>query len=235
MAVWKIEKHVILCIIFLVVFLTGIIICWATSSSRLAGKIIIIDAGHGGIDPGANRPGILEKDINLAVALYIKNILNSHGAKVILSRESDVDLSDQCDNTKVRGRYHKDLAARLELVEKSDADLFVSIHANSNGNAKRRGAECFYSAKSAPGKVLANTIQAELHTTVNANEKANPGNYFVLRRNKVPAVLIEAGYITNREERTLLMSSDYQQKLASAIASGIIKYYQTHSGPFADP
>lgn len=192
---------------------------------KLASKVIVVDAGHGGIDPGANRPGVLEKDINLAIALELKNVLNKYGAKVVLSRQTDVDLSDECDNEKVRGRYHRDLMARVEMAEESDADLFISIHANAVTNAKRHGAEVFYSAKSDAGKALANSIQTELCKVAQANRAAKTADYFVLRRNKIPAALIEVGYITNMEERTTLQSPEYQRKLAEAIATGIYNYY----------
>lgn len=193
---------------------------------QLANKIIIVDAGHGGVDTGANRPGILEKNINLAVALQLKTILNQYGAKVVLSRQEDIELSSECDDERVRGRYHRDLAARIELVEESDADIFISIHANAVGNAKRHGAEVFYYAKSEQGKLLANTIQTELHKITHTPATASPGNYFVLRRNKIPAALIEIGYITNSDERRLLQTADYQNKLAETIALGICNYYQ---------
>lgn len=191
----------------------------------LSGLVIIVDAGHGGIDPGANRPGILEKDINLAVSLKLKNVLNRYGAKVVLSRNQDIDLSGECDNAKIKSRYRRDLAARIELAEESDADLFISIHANSTQNSKRRGAESFYYSQSAQGKALANSIQAELMKVVQAAPEAFAANYFVLRRNRIPATLIELGYITNIEERVLLQSPDHQQKLAEAIGAGILSYY----------
>ena len=196
-----------------------------TLTHKLTGKVIVVDAGHGGIDPGANRPGVLEKDINLAIALELKNILNQDGAKVVLSREADVDLSGECDNEKVKGRYHRDLAARVEMVEESDADLFISIHANAVANAKRHGAEVFYYAKSDDGKTLANSIQVELCKVTQTAHTASTADYFVLRRNKIPAALIEVGYITNRKERTALQSPEYQKKLAESIAAGIHNYY----------
>lgn len=193
--------------------------------SRLSGKIIVVDAGHGGIDPGANRPGVLEKDINLAIALQLKNILNQYGAKVVLSRQGDIELSAECDNEKVRGRYRRDLTARVEMVEESDADLFVSIHANATSNTKRQGAEVFYYAKSETGKALSDSIQTELGKVAKAAPTASTADYFVLRRNKIPAALIEVGYITNREELSLLQSPEHQEKLAEAIAKGIYNYY----------
>ncbi|WP_425061413.1 Germination-specific N-acetylmuramoyl-L-alanine amidase [Sporomusa carbonis] len=196
------------------------------TNHKLTDKVIVVDAGHGGIDPGANRPGILEKDINLAIALKLKDILNQYGAKVVLSRQTDIELSPECDNEKIRGRYHRDLAARVEMVEESNADLFISIHANAVTNAKRHGAEVFYAAASEAGKTLATSIQTELCKVTQANRTAKPADYFVLRRNKIPAALVEVGYITNMEERMALQTPEYQRKLAEAIAAGIYNYCQ---------
>jgi len=225
MKVFQIKNYKVIVILCIIIACIGFMVCFATENSQpLSGKIIVIDAGHGGIDPGANRPGIAEKDINLAIALHLKDILHNYGAKVILSRESDIDLSQNCDNPKVNGRYRRDLAARLEMVEESDADLFVSIHANVSSNTKRRGPESFYFAKSEASQSLANSIQAEFQVITNAIKQANPGDYFVLRRNKVAAALIEVGYITNPDERSLLQSREYQYKLAEAIAKGIYNY-----------
>lgn len=195
------------------------------ASNTLAGKIIVVDAGHGGIDPGANRPGVLEKDINLAIALHLKDSLNQYGAKVLLSRQSDVDLSSECDNESVKSRYHRDLMARVEMVEESDADLFISIHANAVQNANRHGAEVFYYNKSEEGKELAKSIQNELCGVTKINRIAKNADFFVLRHNKIPAVLIEVGYITNINELQLLQTPEYQRKLAEAIVKGVY-YYQ---------
>lgn len=197
-----------------------------TAGVSLSGKIIVVDAGHGGIDPGANRPGVLEKDINLAVALQVRNVLQSSNAKVILTRDTDVELSGLCDNENVRGRYRRDLNARLEMIQESDADLFVSIHANASSKQQRRGIECYYFAKSEASKTLALLIQEQLRTVAPISQEAEPAGFFVLRRNKVPAVLVETGFITNQEERALLQSPEYQRKLAEAIVAGIDKYYQ---------
>jgi len=205
--------------------LIGTLYVHEDSYSKLSGKIIVVDAGHGGIDPGANRPGVLEKDINLAIALELKTVLNQYGAKVVLSRQTDIELSTECDNEKVRGRYHRDLTARVEMAEESDADLFISVHANAVSNTKRQGAEVFYYAKSATSKALSNSIQVELGKVAKTVPTPTTADYFVLRRNKIPAALIEVGYITNIEELSLLQSPEHQQKLAEAIAKGINNYY----------
>jgi N-acetylmuramoyl-L-alanine amidase len=223
------RRHFVFCLlpVFLLLGVLGSYVF--VTANPLTGKVILVDAGHGGIDSGANRPGILEKDINLAVALQLKEILNGYGAKVVLSRDIDIELSELCDNEKVKGRYRRDLAARIEMVEESDADVFVSIHANASPHSKRRGVEAYYYDKSENGKILANAIQSEVIKITPAATKAAPGDFFVLKRNKIPAALIEIGYITNPEERTLLQSSEHQQKLAESIAKGIQNYYHNNN------
>jgi N-acetylmuramoyl-L-alanine amidase len=204
-----------------------VLCCFAlvlVSGQSLAGKIVVIDAGHGGIDSGANRPGAIEKQINLAVALKVRDRLKEFGAKVILTRDTDVELSDLCDNEKVRGRYSRDLNARLEMVEESDADLFVSIHANASADPKRRGVECYYAGQAEAGKRLALAIQEQLRIVAPVSQAARPADYFVIRRNKVPAALIEVGFITHAQELALLQTPEYQTALAAAIASGIDCY-----------
>jgi N-acetylmuramoyl-L-alanine amidase len=220
------KRHIFLLLLPTILLLSALFI-HDSIAHNLSGKIIVVDAGHGGIDPGANRPGVIEKDINLSVALELKNVLNEYGAKVILSRQTDTELSTECDNERVRGRYHRDLTARVEMAEESDADLFISIHANAVSNPDRQGAEVFYYAKSKAGKALSNSIQTALNkVTTKPTPSPDAADYFVLRRNHIPAALIEVGYITNLEERSLLQSPEYQRTLAKAIAQGIYDYYQ---------
>jgi N-acetylmuramoyl-L-alanine amidase len=189
------------------------------------GKTIVVDAGHGGVDTGASRSGILEKDINLAISLKVRDILQSQGFNVVLTRDKDTELSGLCDNNKVRGRYRRDLSARVESIGRSGADLFVSIHANVSSEAKRRGIECYY-ANYEESRKLAEAIEAQLGLIAPISQKAKVGNFFVLRRSKVPAALIEVGFITNQEEQTLLQDHEYQRKLAETIVKGILQYYQ---------
>lgn len=193
-------------------------------AEQSSGKTIVIDAGHGGVDSGANRPGILEKDINLAIALEVRDILKSQEFHVVLTRDTDKELSGMCDNDKVRGRYHRDLSARVESIGENSADLFVSIHANACSEAKRKGIECYY-AKSPESKKLAEAIEEQLGRVAPVSQKAKPGNFFVLRRSKVPAVLIEVGFITNQAEKALLETEEYQRKIAESIVKGIMQYY----------
>ncbi|MCE5284530.1 MAG: N-acetylmuramoyl-L-alanine amidase [Pelosinus sp.] len=223
MKIWCISRRYCLLAIFSFLVPIGFILSQLIAGQS-GGKTIVIDAGHGGVDTGANRPGVLEKDINLAIALAVRDILRSHGFNVVLTRDADTELSGSCDNDKVRGRYRRDLSARVEAVAKSGADLFVSIHANVSSAATRRGIECYF-APSGGSKNLALAIEEQLVLVAPISQRAKAGNFFVLRRSQVPAVLIEAGFITNQEERALLENPKYQRKLAEAISKGILKYY----------
>jgi N-acetylmuramoyl-L-alanine amidase len=227
MKVYYLSRRCLWLVLLPVLVCVHVVFSDMAEDKSLAGKIIVVDAGHGGVDSGANRPGVREKDINLAIALQVRDGLQGSNAKVMLTRDTDVELSGSCDNEKVRGRYRRDLNARLELIQESDADLFVSIHANASSNPRQRGVECYYYSKSEAGKTLALLIQEQLRTVAPISQEAERANFFVLRRNHVPAVLIETGFITNPNERVLLQSPEYQRKIAEAIVSGIVKYYQT--------
>ena len=146
---------------------------------------------------------------------------------MVLTRETDRDLSGLCDNEAIRGRYQRDLNARHEMIQENDADLFVSIHANASLKPRHRGAECYYFAKSEQGKALALAIQDQLAILSPLSQEARPADFFVLRYSEVPAVLIEVGFITNQEEKTLLQSPLYQRKIAQAIMLGIVNYFST--------
>lgn len=220
------KKNLFLAFIPLLLF--TFLVSNSMDDATLSGKVIIVDAGHGGVDTGANRPGILEKDINLAVAILVKNNLEHHHAKVILSRADDSDLSDDCDNQLIHGRWRRDLAARVELVEEHQADLFISIHANVSPSPKSQGAEVFYAAQSAQSQLLADQLQTTLNAFKKATKKAAKADYFVLRRNTVPAALIELGYLTNPQEKELLLDPHYQYELSDAIVQGILNYYMNN-------
>jgi len=192
----------------------------------LSQATIVLDPGHGGIDPGANRPGILEKDINLAVALRLQAILAQRGAHVVLTRDRDVSLEDRSSDPKISGRYHRDLAARIEIAAASGADLFISIHANAS-SVGGRGAQTFFCPGSETGRALAEAVHTEIVALAGGPALPQPGNFFVLRRMSIPAILVETGYITNSREKELLLSPAYQERLAEAIARGIIRFWRS--------
>jgi N-acetylmuramoyl-L-alanine amidase len=223
MKIWFIPRRYYIFVLVSFLVPLGLLLSQAIDGQN-TGRTIVVDAGHGGVDTGASRQGVLEKDINLAIALEVRDILQSQGFHVVLTRAKDTELSGLCDNSKVRGRYRRDLSARVEAIGKSGADLFVSIHANVSSEAKRRGIECYF-APFEESKKLALAIEAQLGLMAPISQKAKGGNFFVLRRSKVPAALIEVGFITNQEEQILLQDLEYQRKLAESIVKGILEYY----------
>ncbi len=192
-------------------------------SYGVANKIIVIDPGHGGFDPGAWRGNIFEKDITLQISKKLAENLSKAGAMVIMLRETDCALTPENSGT-LRERKRQDLINRVKRANQVKADLYISIHINADPSPKWSGAQTFYSSRSEQSKVLAETIQEELTRILgNTNRKAKTGNYYILEHVDMPAVIVEAGFISNPEEARLLIDSEYQARVAYAVFSGIVK------------
>lgn len=188
---------------------------------ELLGKIIYIDPGHGGIDPGAIYKDIKESEINLKISEKIKNELESLGATVYLTRYGDYDLS--LPNTINRKR--SDLSRRGNIINNSNCDIYVSIHLNSETSSSWHGAQVFYDDVNSENEKIAELMQEELKKSLKTTREAKLNNdIYLSKRVKRPGVLIEVGFISNPNERYLLKQDSYQQKAASTITSGIKKY-----------
>ncbi|WP_460299286.1 N-acetylmuramoyl-L-alanine amidase [Clostridium botulinum] len=186
-----------------------------TVISNLGSKTVVIDAGHGGYDSGAVGPtGIKEKDVTLKVALKLGKILENNGVRVIYTRTSD--------NVSWPSNESQDLAARVAIANSNNTDLYVSIHANSfNGSAN--GTETYYYSGSAKGKEAAEAVQKELVNAIGLYDRGTKtAGYYVLKNTISPSILVELGFIDNRNEEILLNSDWFQQKCAEAIAKGIL-------------
>lgn len=198
-----------------------------TLSWIVAGKKIVIDPGHGGMFPGKiSDNNILEKDINLEVSKHLRNILQEAGARVILTREKDVDLVDPSENGKLILKLRSDLKKRVEIAKENDADLFISIHCNAIPSAKWRGAQTFYDSKNEQSKLIAMNIQKEIISQLkntDRNALARDGT-FLFDNLEIPAIIIELGFLSNPEEAELLSDLQYQYRLAYSIHSGIVKH-----------
>ncbi|MCM1088233.1 MAG: N-acetylmuramoyl-L-alanine amidase [Muribaculaceae bacterium] len=185
---------------------------------------IVIDAGHGGADPGkVGINGALEKDINLKIVQKLKDFLEQQDIEVILTRDSDAGLYDEnASNKKVQ-----DMKRRVELIEAANPALIVSIHQNSYHEEYVHGAQTFYYDGSEAGKQLAEKIQQVLLKEVDENNtrmaKAND-SYYLLKKTSYPIVIVECGFLSNSEEAQKLESDYYQEKLAWAIHLGILQY-----------
>ena len=185
---------------------------------------IVIDPGHGGRDPGkVGVNHLLEKDINLEIALKLRGLLEEAGIKVIMTREEDVGLYEETDSNKKRA----DLNRRVRLIHTNNADLAISIHQNSFTQEDVKGAQAFYYSKSEQGKLLAELIQdylkKELADQNHRKAKSNT-NYYMLTKTECPLVIVECGYLSNAAEADLLGNDEYQEKVAIGISKAILEF-----------
>lgn len=181
---------------------------------------IVIDAGHGGFDPGkVGVSNTLEKDINLAIAKKLETLLEENGYTVVMTRSDDRAL---CAGTE-RSKKMADMTNRVALIEETKPALAVSIHQNSF-SAGTKGAQVFYYTESGASKMLAEKIQADIKEAVgDDNHRKAKGNrdYYMLRKTTCPFVIVECGFLSNPEEEQLLCDEKYQGKMAKGIAEGV--------------
>lgn len=197
---------------------------WNAWSLPLNGKIIVLDAGHGGMDGGANFGSVQEKEISLKVTHKIKDYLQEQGALVILTREDDRDLGG---TGSIRERKRKDLHERVKIINESDADLFLSIHLNAFPSKSSKGAQTFYTERYEENKQAALFIQAEIKRNLeNTTREAKIIRQIYLMSNaKKPGALVEIGFLSNVSERQNLMDDAYQEKMAASVYKGILRYF----------
>lgn len=202
--------------------------------SELGGVRIVVDAGHGGEDGGASVGEIVESDITLIIAKELQKQLEKKGATVIMTRTKEGDaIAEHAPSEKFtsnRERKFSDLKLREQIVLEEEPDLFISVHVNAIPESRWRGAQVFYHPSGHPnGEFLAKSIQESLRDQLKNTDRealAITGVY-LLKNVPVPSVLVETGFLSNPEERELLMDSKYQKKVAKAILEGIITYELT--------
>ncbi|MHB0884615.1 MAG: N-acetylmuramoyl-L-alanine amidase [Bacillota bacterium] len=196
-------------------------------SRTVAGRRILIDPGHGGIDPGVVRGKIEEKDINLAISLQLKKLLQEAGMAVLLTRETDTDLCYSKDEEEI-GRHKKmDLKSRVFVAESFGAEVYLGIHANSSSITGCKGPQTFYNSASNPdGGRLARLIQEEMvKVSPTTREAADVTNQYMLKTLKVPAVTVEVGFVSNGQDASRLTDPRYQRRMAWAIFSGTVRFF----------
>ncbi len=194
-------------------------------TSTISGKKIVIDAGHGGIDPGTRSiSGLKEKELNLELALKLKRHLAMVGVYCVMIRERDRDFSDS--NEDFATKKKRDLSYRTRTANQSGADLYLSIHANSFPQSIYKGAQTFYEKSDPKSKFLAEAIQYQLVRRLGPNRRrAKVGDYRVLNDTNMPGVMIEVGFLSNPEEARLLGDDGYRERIAKAIFYGVIDYF----------
>jgi len=188
---------------------------------------VVLDAGHGGNDPGkVGINGVPEKEVNLQIALFVKQFLEAADVRVVMTREADDGLYDaDAANKKVQ-----DMKRRIAIMEEAAPQLCVSIHQNSYPEEYVHGAQVFFYNGSKEGERLADLLQTQLKQTVDPENKrqikAND-SYYLLKKTTLPTVIVECGFLSNAEEAGKLCTEEYQQRVAWAIHLGILKYLNT--------
>lgn len=221
------KVHILLTgFLFLFSFLFGRQIAAFAKSHNLKNRstVIVLDAGHGGRDPGkVGVNNVLEKDVNLAIVYKLKDLFENKGFTVVLTRTDDNDLSSEASTN------HKmeDLTKRVEIMKKNHADLVISIHQNSFTDASSCGPQVFYYGESAESEALAIELQNALDETLEVSDsrgiKCNNG-YYIFKNSPAPIAIVECGFLSNSNEADLLSTDMYQNKLARTIYEGACRY-----------
>ena len=226
----KFKKITYLIFIFILstIFFTLSNLYVLTNNNNVLNKIIVLDAGHGGEDGGASsKEGTLEKDLNLAITLKVKQILEKKDFKVILTRENDSSLDQGEEN--ISKRKVSDLNNRIKIINNSNADMVVSIHMNSFPQEKYYGWQTFYKANCIYSKEIATNIQNCIKNNIdieNNRVTMEIKNIKIIEKSTIPAILVECGFLSNKEESERLKDEEYQNKLANGICQGIIMWYE---------
>lgn len=207
---------------------------WNAWNLPLSGKIIILDAGHGGIDGGANVGGVMEKSIALNVTLKLRDYLQEQGALVMLTRNDDSDVANK-DTKGIRNRKQEDLRNRVKFINDSAADLFLTIHLNAFPSESSKGAQTFYTNRFEENEQVAKFIQAEIIRNLENTSRAPRliNRVYLMEQAKKPGALVEIGFLSNPEERARLVNDAYQEKIAASIYKGILRYLTEKKMPEA--
>ena len=186
-------------------------------SSKKEEIVIVVDPGHGGEDPGkVGSNDVLEKDLNLQIAMKVKTMLEDAGITIVMTREDD----------KVPKAKKEDLDERVKLINDTNPKLALCIHQNSYPDESVKGAQVFYHTTTEQAEDVASIVQEELRVVDPENKRQIKENdtYYMLKYTKVPTIIVECGFLTNPEEAAKLTEEEYQNQLAQAICEGIIKW-----------
>ncbi len=223
-----VKKSVFIALGIIIAIGATIGICCGMGASSVASvgvKVIVIDAGHGGIDAGVR--GITteakESDINLAIAKKLKGYFQEAGFKAVMTRKTNAGLY----GTSGKGFKMRDMKKRKQIIADNNADMVISIHQNFCPIPSKRGGTVFFDKTSESGKALADSIQSVLNG-LNEDIKKNEalaGDYYMLKCTENPSVIVECGFLSNTEDEKLLNDAEYQKQIAYAIFKGAVAYY----------
>ena len=199
-----------------------------TTSTPVSGQTIVIDAGHGVPDEGAqSSTGTTEAETNLKISLKVQNLLEQSGCTVILTRSDENAIYDVDSNT-LKQKKISDIRNRVKIGNESSADIFVSIHLNKIPQQQYYGWQCFYKEGNEQSNKLAKSIQENLNKSMqkeNNRVAMKIDNIYIIKHVEIPTSIVECGFLSNPEEEKQLLDDNYQNRLAWGIYSGIINYF----------
>jgi N-acetylmuramoyl-L-alanine amidase len=227
-------------LLFLLLFavIAGLFSVWAMHTDRHVSTLpddpptpadftVVIDAGHGGEDGGCEGNGLVEKDLNLDISLRIATLLREAGVRVVMTREEDVLLYDKSSDF-VGKKKAQDVRRRLEIAKECENPVLVSIHMNYFAQTQYSGLQVWYSKNDPSSKSLANLIQSKVKATLQQSNKRTikeaTSSIFLLHNATFPAVLIECGFLSNKDDARALSNADYRHQLTKTIFSAIMDY-----------
>jgi len=189
----------------------------------LFGKLIVLDPGHGGVDPGAVYKDLYEKNYNLTFALTLKNVLERNGASVLMTRYGDYDLS----SPNVSSRKRSDFNNRIKLIDEWSPDMYISLHMNYLNQTEYYGAQVFYANSHERNKYISELFQKELnyYFSFSKETKKIGEDKYMFKRIKTKGILIEYGFISSPKDRQNLMEEDYRIELSQVVVNALIKYF----------
>lgn len=213
---------VVMIIVLSIILSVGVISVVGKESPKSV-YTIVVDAGHGGRDNGCSGSGgSKESEINLQVAKELKKYLESYGIKVVLTRADGNGLYS-ADATNFK---ESDMANRMKIINDTNPNMVISIHQNSFTDSTVKGAQAFYQENYEESKLFAEGVQSQLLSQLpNAKSECNKGDYYLLKESNYPSIIVECGYLTNKEEESMLMTEEYREKVAYAIMCGVVKYF----------
>ena len=229
-------KKIISVLTILSLFIVGIITITGkkdkdyieTVSLPVSGKVIVVDAGHGVPDEGAEADdGTSEAETNLKIALKLQNLLETSGCKVILTRSDENAIYD-IDSKTLKQKKISDIRNRVKIGNESSADIFVSIHLNKIPQKQYDGWQTFYKEGSEEGNKLATLIQSNLNESIQKENKRvakTIQNIYIINKVEIPTTIVECGFLSNIEEEKKLLDDGYQNRLAWGLYNGIIDYF----------
>ena len=217
------KRYVFLFIITSILFFSLAFKSAMNNNFPLFGRLIVVDAGHGGADPGSIYGNLYEKDYNLLMARNLKEVLENKGATVLMTRDGDYDLS--APNTSHRKK--SDFDNRIKLINNSNADVYISLHMNYLEDNKYFGAQSFYTNKVKQNPKIAQTCQDAFNYFFDYDKptKSISNDKYMYKELRVPGVLIEYGFMSNSSDRIKLRKESYRYELANVISNCIIAYF----------